>query len=232
MTWIITGKEGFIGSQLKPGGGKAIVHLDAITGITDAAEQPQATFSRNVKETAAWLDKARVEGYRMVFASSAAAATPGNPYAASKAMCEMWCETYRRTYGVHVSILRFANVYGPGSQYKSSCVAQMCKDALEKGVITIHGDGGQVRDFVYVDDVCEAIHLHPDGLHGVRSGVWLSVGRIAEMISSLSGASITHTDSRAHDVRRPADAAPWLRLNYMSMMTGLERTWEYFKSLS
>jgi hypothetical protein len=122
--WTVTGHEGFIGSQLKPGEGKVIVHLDAITGIGEAAGQPHNTFQRNVGITADWLEEARTEGYKMVFASSAAAATPTNPYAASKAMSEMWCEVYRKTYGVHVSILRFANVYGPGSQYKTSCIAQ------------------------------------------------------------------------------------------------------------
>ncbi len=168
MNYYVSGHEGFIGSQFLKATPEAIasvwedpplaegdtlIHLGALAGIGECLEDPQRTFVLNTADTANLLQTMRENGARMVFASSSAAANPMNPYAASKASAEAWCRAYRESYGVPVSILRFANVYGPGSMHKTSCVAQMCKDALEKRVITASGGGYQERDFVFVGDV-------------------------------------------------------------------------------
>jgi UDP-glucose 4-epimerase len=53
--------------------------------------------------------------------------------------------------------LRFANVYGPGSGHKTSVVAKWIQETLAGKRLTIYGDGQQTRDFIHVDDVCQAI---------------------------------------------------------------------------
>ena len=220
---MITGKEGFIGSHVEDIDG-VIVHLDAITGISTALNSPVEAFLRNTSSTVIHLEAARQQNIKMVFASSAAAADPTNPYAASKAASEAWCEAYRHSYGVHVSILRFGNVYGPGSWHKSSCIAQMCKDAIEKGVITVKG-GNQTRDFVYVEDVVKAIYQHPDGLHGVRTGQQYAIKSVAEKIAALSGAEILYQDGLDG---ASMDATPALELDYKPLDEGLAETWAWF----
>lgn len=228
---MITGREGFIGSRLIDEVDDAIIHLDAVTGINQAKEIPAETFQRNVANTAYYLEMARQQGLKFVLASSAAAANPTNPYAASKAAAEAWCQAYRHTYETHVSILRFGNVYGPGSWYKTSCVARFCRDALEKGEIHVHGDGKQTRDLVYVDDVVKGILMHPDGLWGVRTGRQHSIIEVAEIIASLSGAKIQlSTDS--FGAESSVDDSERLELNYMPLFEGLKRTWEWFKARS
>jgi len=54
--------------------------------------------------------------------------------------------------------LRFGNVYGPGSSHKGSVVAKFIRQALAGETLEIYGDGGQTRDFIYVDDLIRAIH--------------------------------------------------------------------------
>jgi UDP-glucose 4-epimerase len=56
-------------------------------------------------------------------------------------------------------VFRFGNVYGPFSAHKNSVVAKFSKDILKGGQITVDGDGGQTRDFIYVGDLCRAIRL-------------------------------------------------------------------------
>jgi len=230
VSWTITGREGFIGSHLiertETESGGVFCHLDALTGIQESLEKPSDTFSRNVANTIKWLESARYCDRPFVFASSAAAANPTNPYAASKASCEAWCQAYRHSYGLHVSILRFANVYGPGSSHKTSCVAQMCKDALEHGKIYVHG-GEQCRDFVYVDDVVQAIIQHPDGLHGVRTGTTTELSQVAQALSELSGAKVVKRGEPL-GADAPIDDSPVVGLDYLPLGTGLKRTYTWF----
>jgi len=82
---------------------------------------------------------------------------PVSPYGASKLAGEAYCSAYARTFGIETVALRFGNVYGPGSGHKSSVVAKFIRDAASSGVITIHGDGAQTRDFIYVDDLVDAV---------------------------------------------------------------------------
>lgn len=56
-------------------------------------------------------------------------------------------------------MLRFANVYGPYSAHKQSVIAQFFQDILAGRSITIDGDGQQTRDFLYVNDLGQAIRL-------------------------------------------------------------------------
>lgn len=251
MNYCVTGAEGFIGSrfmqrvpeavvwpfnatrQLALGQVDIIVHLGALAGIPQCTADPIAAFTWNVTDTVQILELARQYDCKVIFASSAAAANPTNPYAASKASAEAWCMAYQASYGVLVSILRFANVYGEGSWEKTSCVAQMCKDALSRNEIIVHGDGGQQRDFVYVEDVIEAILHAPFGAHcSVRTEALHTVYTVAKILSELSGAEIVHGEKREHEALRPMDAWPKVPIPYTSLEEGLEETWRWFKQHS
>lgn len=251
MRWLVTGQEGFIGGRLysrliqnrhevtSPGYERripranqpdVIAHVGAIAGIQQSLSDPKVVFEMNTRDTQRYLSIARAQQCPMVFASSAAAANPTNPYAASKAAAEAWCQAYRHSYGLTVSILRFGNVYGPGSAHKSSVVAKMCTDAIRKGEITIHGDGSQLRDFVYVEDVVDAILRYRDGLWSVRTGDLNTVARVAEIIAALSGAKIVHGDRSPLDSDRPTDDAPPALIDhhYTALEDGIRDTWKWF----
>jgi dTDP-glucose 4,6-dehydratase len=81
---------------------------------------------------------------------------PTNPYAASKAAADLLVTAYDRTYGLPALIVRCTNNYGP-YQYPEKFIPLVITRAIENAPIPIYGDGQQVRDWLFVDDHCEAI---------------------------------------------------------------------------
>ena len=150
-----------------------IVHLAANTGVGPSVENPRADCLANVIGTFNYLEAARTNHIkRFIFASSGAPAGeveppiheelpphPVSPYGASKLAGEGYCSAYKRTYDIDTVALRFGNVYGPGSKHKSSVVAKFIRQALAGYPLEIYGDGHQTRDFIYIDDLVNAILL-------------------------------------------------------------------------
>lgn len=148
-----------------------VVHLAAHTNVIDSVKDPEMDFAINVLGTLNLLLARREQGIsRFVFASSNAPigensppideekpARPLSAYGASKLAGEGYCSAFHGSYGLGIVVLRFANVYGPGSTHKGSVVAKWIKDAMGTGRLVIYGDGEQTRDFIYVDDLCRAI---------------------------------------------------------------------------
>ena len=124
----------------------------------------------NVFGTLNYLEACRHNAVpRFVFASSGApigeckppiheelAAHPVSPYGASKLAGEAYCSAYARSFGIETVALRFGNCYGPLSNHKSSVVAKFVRDAC-RPCVEIYGDGHQTRDFIFVEDIVEAI---------------------------------------------------------------------------
>jgi UDP-glucose 4-epimerase len=150
-----------------------VVHLAANTGVPDSVMNPRVDMECNVIGTFNMLEGARKHKVqRFVFASSGAPAGeveppiheelpphPVSPYGASKLAGEGYCSAYFKTFGVETVSLRFSNVYGPGSTHKSSVVAKFIKHALNDEALVIYGDGSQSRDFIYIDDLIDALIL-------------------------------------------------------------------------
>ena len=150
-----------------------IVHFAANTGVGPSVEDPRGDCMANVIGTFNYLEAARINKVpRFIFASSGAPAGeveppiheelpphPVSPYGASKLAGEGYCSAYYRTFGIDTVMLRFGNVYGPGSLHKSSVVAKFIREALNGETLEIYGDGFQTRDFIYVDDLIDAVML-------------------------------------------------------------------------
>ncbi len=150
-----------------------VVHLAAHTGVRPSLDDPLGDAAVNISGTANVLECARCRGARrFVFASSGAALgeteqpiredrlpRPASPYGASKLAGEAYCSAYFQSFGLEAAALRFSNVYGPGSKRKESVVARFLKRALAGEPLEVNGTGEQVRDFIYVDDLVEAIRL-------------------------------------------------------------------------
>ncbi|MFQ5743416.1 MAG: dTDP-glucose 4,6-dehydratase [Acidobacteriota bacterium] len=81
---------------------------------------------------------------------------PSSPYAASKAAADLLCLAYRRTYGTPALIVRSTNNYGP-FQFPEKLIPLMIRNALIGKELPVYGDGAQQRDWLYVEDNCEAI---------------------------------------------------------------------------
>jgi UDP-glucose 4-epimerase len=83
---------------------------------------------------------------------------PKSPYGISKFVGEEYLKVYAQQYGLEVVILRYGNVYGPrqNPHGEAGVVSIFCRNLLQGAPITIFGDGGCVRDYVYVRDVAQA----------------------------------------------------------------------------
>ena len=148
-----------------------IIHLAANTGVGPSIEKPQVDMSVNIIGTFNYLEASRVNKIsKFIFASSGAPIGeveppiheeipphPLSPNGASKLAGEGYCSAYKNTFGIETVVLRFGNVYGPGSINKSSVVAKFIRKAINGDILEIYGDGMQTRDFIYIDDLINAI---------------------------------------------------------------------------
>jgi len=112
---------------------------------------------------------------------------PKSPYAASKAGADRLVFSYWATYNLPVVITRCTNNYGP-NQYPEKMIPLFVTNALENKPLPVYGDGENTRDWIYVEDHCQALDvtLHSKGVEGevfnIGSGIEKSILDIAEMI--------------------------------------------------
>ena len=149
-----------------------IVHLAANTGVPLSIENPRRDCMLNVVGVMNYLEAAKLNKVdRFIFASSNApigeaippvheeiVPHPISPYGASKLAGEAYCSAYFNSFNVDTVALRFGNVYGPRSKHKSSVVAKFINCVLIGKDLEVYGDGEQTRDFVYIDDLLNAIY--------------------------------------------------------------------------
>jgi len=163
-----------------------IYHLAAQVVVPYSMENPLIDFETNAKGTLHVLEKARKDDAKLVFASSAA--VYGNPtqlptkeeygfhpvscYGLSKVVGEEYCGMYRDQYGLDVTIVRFANVYG----LRCHGVIHDFLDKIAKNPnkLEIIGTGLQSRDLVHVSDVVDA--LLTVGSNGSTNGETYNIG--------------------------------------------------------
>ncbi|MBL4903757.1 MAG: GDP-mannose 4,6-dehydratase [Desulfocapsa sp.] len=180
-----------------------IVHLAANTGVPPSVENPRMDMESNVNGLFNMLEAARHNKVsKFIFASSGAPAGtveppiheelpphPVSPYGASKLAGEGYCSAYYHSYGVNTVCLRFGNVFGPRSKKKSSVVAKFIRQALAGEECHIYGDGSQTRDFIYIDDLVNAIILSITKDVGgetfqIASGTEMTVDEIVDIIKA------------------------------------------------
>jgi len=236
-----------------------VVHLAANTGVGPSVEDPFQDCVTNVMGTLNVLEASRQNGVdRLVFASSGAplgeqipplheglAPRPASPYGASKLSGEGYCSAYFQSFDLDTVALRFGNVYGPLSNNKSSVVAKFVRQALLGEQWEIYGDGTQTRDYVFIDDLIDAI-VDAASVKDVGGEVFqiatskeTTLLELTELLrGSLRTAGIEvadpfHTPSRVGDVQRNySDTSKALhRLGWSSkvdLQTGLDRTVQSF----
>jgi UDP-glucose 4-epimerase len=195
-----------------------VIHLAAATSVLGSMSDPRGTYEHNVGVTASLLELARCRGVRRFLMSSTNAVVgdvgrqvihegmplqPLTPYGSTKAAAEMLLSGYSGSYGLATCALRFTNVYGPGMHHKDSIVARLMRAARADSTIQIYGDGTQLRDFVYVDDVAAAVLLawrgDVTGPLVIGSGRSVSVLELVEMARQATGRPIAVEHVAARD---------------------------------
>ena len=205
----------------------ACFHLAAIASVERGVRDWVGTHRVNLTGTIVLLDAVRAHPVPVVYASSAAvygdgqdlpldedaAKRPLSAYGADKYGCELHAAVATRVHGIPTTGLRFFNVYGPrqdpGSPY-SGVISIFC-DRLARGKpVDVFGDGLQTRDFIYVDDVVQALlraldrpaATGPD-VFNVCSGNPVSILDLGREIAGLAGTHlrVRHGPARAGDIR-------------------------------
>ncbi len=83
---------------------------------------------------------------------------PSSPYSASKASAELLIKAYNKTFKMNTSITNCSNNYGP-RQHSEKLIPHIIECAINDKMIPVYGDGKNVRDWLYVEDHCEAIDI-------------------------------------------------------------------------
>ena len=236
-----------------------IVHLAANTGVGPSVEDPRLDCYTNVIGVFNYLDAARINKVpRFIFASSGAPAGevdppiheelpphPVSPYGASKLAGEGYCSAYNKSFGIDTVILRFGNVYGPRSLHKSSVVAKFIRQALDGETLEVYGDGTQTRDFIYIDDLIDALisSSHFDNIGGevfqIASGMETTVGEMTDNLINVmkqhgvKDIKVINGEARIGDVKRNYSDTNKAkqRLNWQPKINqeeGLLKTVKYF----
>ena len=174
---------------------------------------------------------------------------PETPYAAAKVAQDMYVASWGRTYGLPWTTLRPFNMYGPNSHWQGArgeLIPKLIVRAMNHQPLVLFGDGGQTRDFVYVEEAAHALLLaaeHPACVGETLNfcaGVETPIRRIAELVCGHFGldpeSAITYQPARTGDVRRHRGDNTRFRARFgsgppISIEEGLARTVDWFRAL-
>ena len=188
-----------------------VFHMAAQVSVVQTVQAPVASARVNDLGTLQVLEAARRAGMRRAVLSSSSAVygneaqvpnqetmapKPMSPYAVQKLTGELYASLYNDLYGLETVCLRYFNVFGPrqdpSSPY-SGVISIFMNRAIDGGRPVIFGDGGQSRDFVYVEDVVRANLLaatrpHAAGsVFNIGTGQAVGIGDLWGRISTVAG---------------------------------------------
>lgn len=138
---------------------------------------------------------------------------PSSPYSASKASSDLLVRAYHRTYGLPVVITRCSNNYGP-YQFPEKVIPLFVTNLLDGLPVPLYGDGGNVRDWLHVDDHCRGIELvrtagRTGEVYNIGGGTELTNLELTKAVLDACGASwdsVQHVPDRlGHDRRYSVD---------------------------
>lgn len=178
-----------------------VIHQAAQVSVARSVADPWSDFRINVFGSVRLLEvcrRCRVK--KVVFASSAAVygeperlpvdeehpLRPRSPYALAKYVIERYLALYKQLYGLEYTILRYANVYGPGQKAhggEGGVVAAFLERAASGLPLIVTGDGRQTRDFVFLTDVARANVLALT--HGAGQAFNISTNRSVSLLELL-----------------------------------------------
>jgi UDP-glucose 4-epimerase len=207
-------------------GVELVYHLGALGSVPRSVQDPLTSSAVNVEGTLNVLLAARDEAVRRVVYSSSSSIygsagalprteqmvpDPISPYGVAKLAAERYCVSFSRVYeGLETVVLRYFNVFGPKQSPHSeyAAVVPLFITQIARGApVTIHGDGGQSRDFTYVSNVVDAT-VRAAGAPGasgrifnVAAGRPATVNELADAVGRILGKPVEKVTAPA----RPGD---------------------------
>jgi UDP-glucose 4-epimerase len=200
-----------------------VYHLAARVRVPESIYYPSDYNDVNVGGTVSVMEAVRDTGVRrVVFTSSGALygdqahqpisenqePNPNSPYGVSKIAAEYYVSTLGALYGIDTVSLRIFNVYGPGQELPPShppVIPQLLTQAKAGGSLVIFGDGTQTRDFVYLEDVVDALvtaavasNVNRSAIN-IGSGQEVSINDLAIEVARVTGEQV----KVLHNVEQP-----------------------------
>jgi UDP-glucose 4-epimerase len=188
-----------------------VIHLAAKISVSDSVKNPESTFDVNVNGTTNVLESCAKNNVSKIIVTSTAAVYqnvseqtildessdvgPSSPYGESKLEMEHKIISFTSKNDINAVILRLFNVYGIGQSLEYAGVITKFLDDIESNNdLTIFGDGKQTRDFVYIDDVVDAIIFSINtpnfGIYNIASGDSTSIINLAHILIKQSSKNL------------------------------------------
>lgn len=234
-----------------------VFHLAAMVSVPESMEKIAECVEINDTGMVIVLEEAARAGVRKLCFSTSAAIygdnpvvpkvetmlpEPKSPYAVTKLDGEYYCRIFTETGRLQTACLRYFNVFGPRQNPKSAYAAAVpifLEKALANEPLTVFGDGGQTRDFIFVRDVVAANVFMAEheftGVYNVAYGGRITIDDLAKEIIRLTGSSskILHLAARPGDVRHSMAAVEKLRATGFvpahTFEEGLAETVKFFR---
>ncbi len=233
----------------------ATVNFAAESHVDRSIESPDAFIQTDVHGTFVLLEAARRHRHGRYLqvstdevygdvpegsSNEGAPLSPRSPYSASKAAADLLVQAYHVTYGLHVNITRASNNFGP-YQYPEKVIPLFVTNALDNEPLPLYGDGLQIRDWLYVDDHCDAILTvlargEPGEIYNVGGGNELTNLELTRQILGLLDRPMSLVrsvpDRPGHDRRYSVDSAKLRALGWgpaHSFMDALSATVEWYR---
>lgn len=189
----------------------AVVHAAAYISVEESIIKPEKYLINNAvytytlckyiseiynKPHLVYISTAAVYGKpQQKFVSEDHPVEPLSPYGLSKLLGEYEVDFFSKIYNLNATILRLFNVYGSGQTGTyAGVITKFVERACKNQPPLIYGDGKQTRDFIHVEDVCEAIRLaitkKINGTFNVASGKETTVQELAKLILKLKDTEI------------------------------------------
>jgi UDP-glucose 4-epimerase len=239
---------------------RCVFHLAALVSSFDSLKQPEPYLATNLLGTLAVIRLCQsLERPRLVFASSSTVygdtreplrresdlPEPSTVYAVTKLGAEQLVMLHREQIGYDDVCLRLFNVYGPKQNAEHPYANVTCKfsKAAARGTpVTLYGDGRQTRDFIYVDDVVDAMLAvarapTPRRVYNVGTGSDASLGTLLELVQEIAeiDLSVQREPPWPNDIRAIRADVTALRADVgwaprVELREGLRRTIEWFRA--
>jgi dTDP-glucose 4,6-dehydratase len=209
-------------------GHDAVVHFAAETHVDRSIHGGAAFVTTNVLGTQVLLDASVRHGIgRFVHVSTDEVygsiesgswteehpVLPNSPYSAAKAGSDLLALAYHRTHGLPVTLTRCSNNYGP-YQFPEKVVPLFVTNLMDGRRVPLYGDGGNVRDWLHVDDHCRGVQLvleggRPGEIYNIGGGTELTNKELTSRLLEACGAgwdSVEYVEDRkGHDRRYSVD---------------------------
>jgi len=166
---------------------------------------------------------------------------PNSPYSAAKAGADLLALAYGRTYGLDVVVTRCSNNYGP-FQFPEKLIPLFVTNLIDGLPVPLYGDGGNVRDWLHVDDHGRGIalaleHGNPGEVYNIGGGSELTNRELTERLLALCGRDWSAVrpvaDRLGHDRRYSVDCGKLAALGYApatDFVEGLAETVDWYRA--